>query len=107
MATRTTAVGTQSSSDVLTAAEYNDAAGGWVRHHPVTSNITSITNLGDLAGLTTGAWTPPLRRYLFHFNLSVSDTNASEIFQVQLQEDGTQIQRWNFAMFSTSASEVA
>lgn len=96
MATRTTAVGTQTGSDYLTAAEYNDAAGGWVRLYTVTSNQGSITSVTDLTGLTTGAWTTPLRKFQFGFDLMFENTNVGENIQVVLLEDGTQIKRWNF-----------
>jgi hypothetical protein len=96
MASRTTAVGTLSGSSNLTAAEYNDAAGGWVRIEPVTSNQGSITSLTDLTSLTTGAWTTPLRKMKFCFDLMFENTNVGENVQVVLLEDGTQIKRWNF-----------
>ncbi len=96
MATRTTAVGTQSGSDYLTAAEYNDAAGGWIRSYSVTSNQGSITSVTDLTGLTTGAWTTPLRKFRFEFDLTFQCTNAGEQVQVKLLEDGADLKRWDF-----------
>ncbi len=103
MTSRTTAVGTQSGTDFLSAAEYNDAAGGWIRTFTVTSNQGSITTLADLTGLTTGAFTVPLRRYRLSFDLTFSNTNATEYVEVQLFEDSTELKRWDFPVMLASA----
>lgn len=100
MATRVTSVGTQSSVDTLSAAEYNDAAGGWIRSYSVTSTQGSINSGAgtgtDLSGLTTGSWTVPLRKFMFHFELAFSNDTADEQISVYLMEDGSILQRWDF-----------
>lgn len=100
MATRVTSVGTQSSSDYLTAAEYNDAAGGWIRSYSVTSTQGSINSGAgtgtDLTGLTTGSWTVPARKFKFHYELAFSCDTTNEQISVYLLEDGSIIQRWDW-----------
>jgi hypothetical protein len=104
MATRATAVGTQTGSDYLTAAEYNDASGGWIRWYEATSNQGSITTVTNLTGLTTTAWTVPDRTYRFNFDLLISDASAgaAEIVKILLLEDGSQIKQWNFPAAGTA-----
>lgn len=52
MTTRNTAVGSKSSSDFLTAANYNDGAGGQIGKASITTNQTGITTAVDVTNLT-------------------------------------------------------
>jgi hypothetical protein len=103
MTSRTTAVGTLSGGSALSAANYNDSSGGWIRTFTVTSNQGSITSETDLTGLTTGSFTVPLRRYLFMFDLTISNTATAEMVEIKLYEDTTELKRWDFPITIANA----
>lgn len=106
MATRTTAVGTQSSSDYLTAAEYNDAAGGMIGQATNTSDQTGITTATDLtwssiSGAATLTLTPnSSRNLLIVVDITVSGNTNGDNFGLTILKDGSAVCLGQFGISS-------
>ncbi len=96
MTARITAVGTQTGSDFLTAAEYNDAAGGWIGNVPVTSNVGSIG--GETAlGLATTVTVNASRRIRVSVECSMESNLTNGGVSIRIKEGSTQLVRRDFA----------
>ncbi len=96
MSNRTTAVGTQSGSDVLTAAEYNDAAGGYIGRATTTSDQTGITTIADLTFTTSGTINPTVntsRLVQISYNLQFDSNANDDVVTIHIYKDGTQTRR--------------
>jgi hypothetical protein len=83
MATRTTPVGTQTSTDYLSAAEYNGAAGGWIGYVEITSDQSGITTETDIAD----------RTILVTGSIRASNNTASRAAIMYIKESTTYLQR--------------
>lgn len=105
MSTRTTAVGTQSSSDFLTAAEYNDAAGGWIGYVQVTANQGSITGETALTSLAVTVTVGTSRRILVTLHGSMENDTNNCGCSARIKESATQLVRRDASLQTAGAGE--
>lgn len=103
MATRSTAVGSKSSADYLTASNYNDGAGGLIGYAYDTTGMTGITTAVDItwssltAPSTTLTLTPNSSRILrISYNFVIGSNTANDTCKVLLFKDAANIDnRWH------------
>jgi hypothetical protein len=93
MATRTTPVGTQTSTDYLSAAEYNGAAGGWIGYVEITSDQSGITTETDITGLSVTVTVGADRTILVTGSIRASNNTASRAAIMYIKESTTYLQR--------------
>lgn len=93
MTTRTTAVGTLSGGSYLTAAAYNDAAGGWIGYVEKTTDQGSVTVEVDVASMSTGPTVGTSRRIRVSAFARLSNTSAVGGCALLLYEGATLLQR--------------
>lgn len=90
MSNRTTAIGTQTTSDTLSAAEYNDAAGGWIGYVAITSSAhTSVTTDVDITGLAVTVTVGTSRRIRVSGHVRVSCSSDVGGTTISLWEGAT------------------
>lgn len=83
MATRVTAVGTQTSSDFLSFAEYNDAAGGAIGYAEITASSSTFTGTSVSITSLTLTFTPTASRiYRVAYDVLVQSTVANDSVRV-------------------------
>ncbi len=92
MSNRTTAVGTQTSSDFETAAEYNDAAGGWIGYVAVTADQGSITAVTDLTSLCQAVTVGTSRRIKITAECRMSNSSGTGGCVLEIWESTTRLQ---------------
>lgn len=108
MATRTTAVGTQTSSDFESAAEYNDASGGCTGRLRITAgNQGSITTATDLTSLTL-TLTPNTNRCMrIDYCFTIQSTVSGDNCLINLVKDGVTLDQQQFAVSTVDNLGVA
>lgn len=90
MATRTTAVGTKADTDILSGADFNDAAGGWIGYVAVTSSQSSITTSAtDLTSLSVSPTVGSSRYIKLTGQCRFVSDVATDDFSLNIQESTT------------------
>jgi hypothetical protein len=108
MAVRDSYVGDQAAGSVLTAANFERLAGGWLGYAEVTASQIGIVAEADVAGLTVAPEVNDGRRIKVsaHVNLKYNSTTAESFrLLMHLKEGSTYLGGARFAGFSNGISD--